>query len=124
MSKNAQPAILADRPPVGRTLLFRIAPQSDVPAALQRLRKGLSPDCGVAGVGEPLVLALQKSIDGLRTFPAMSGDVRRGVQRSIDAGGALLRDAPREGRERRSGTSAPGAWAAGGRLGGPQFPLG
>lgn len=73
MSNNAQPAILVDRPPVGRTLLFRIAPQSDVPAALQRLRKGLSPDCGVAGIGEPLVLALQKSIDGLRTFPAMSG---------------------------------------------------
>jgi porphyrinogen peroxidase len=73
MSYHAQPAILADRPPVGRTLLFRIAPQSDVPAALRRLQKGLSLDCGVVGIGEPLVLTLKKSVDGLRTFPAMSG---------------------------------------------------
>lgn len=73
MTHNAQPAILADRPPVGRTLLFRIAPQSDVPAALRRLQKGLSLDCGIVGIGEPLVMALQKSIDGLRTFPALSG---------------------------------------------------
>ncbi|HET8775506.1 MAG TPA: Dyp-type peroxidase [Thermoanaerobaculia bacterium] len=73
MSTNAQPAILAERPPVGRTLLFRIAPQSDVQAALRRLQEGLSLDCGVVGIGEPLVLALKKSVDGLRTFPAMSG---------------------------------------------------
>jgi putative iron-dependent peroxidase len=73
MSRNAQPAILAERPPVGRTLLFRIAPQSDVPAALRNLCEGLSLDCGVVGIGEPLVLALRKSIEGLRTFPAMSG---------------------------------------------------
>ena len=73
MSENAQPAILAERPPVGRTLLFRIAPQSDVRTALRRLRDGLSLDCGAIGLGEPLVLALGKTIDGLRTFPAMSG---------------------------------------------------
>ncbi len=73
MSRNPQPAVLAERPPVGRTLLFRIAPKSDVPSALKRLRKGLSLDCGTVGIGEPLVLALGKSIDGLRTFPAMSG---------------------------------------------------
>lgn len=73
MTNNPQPAILAERPPVGRTLLFRIAPQSDVVAALHRLRDGFSIDCGTIGVGEPLVLALKKQIDGLRTFPAMSG---------------------------------------------------
>ena len=73
MSRNAQPAILEERPPVGRTLLFRIAPQSDVRAALRKLRDGLSLDCGTVGVGEPLALALGKRIDGLRTFPAMSG---------------------------------------------------
>lgn len=73
MSRNAQPAILAERPPVGRTLLFRIAPQSDVPAALRRLRDGLSVDCGTVGIGEPLALALGKPVDGLRTMPAMSG---------------------------------------------------
>ena len=73
MSQNAQPSVLADRPPVGRTLLFRIAPQSDVSAALRRLREGLSLDCGTVGIGEPLMLALRGSIDGLRTFPAISG---------------------------------------------------
>ena len=73
MSRNAQPAILAERPPVGRTLLFRIAPQSDVPSALRRLRDGLSVDCGTVAIGEPLALALKKRVDGLRTFPAMSG---------------------------------------------------
>ncbi|HEX6094720.1 MAG TPA: Dyp-type peroxidase [Thermoanaerobaculia bacterium] len=73
MSTHAQPAILIERPPVARTLLFRIAPQSDVPAALRKLRDGLPLDCGTVGIGEPLVLALRKPVDGLRTFPAMSG---------------------------------------------------
>jgi putative iron-dependent peroxidase len=73
MIKFAQPAILAERPPVGRTLTFRIAPGTDTRGALRRLRNGLSLDCGVIGIGEPLVLALQKRIPGLRTFPALSG---------------------------------------------------
>ncbi len=69
----AQPAVLADRPNVGRTLTFRIAPRSNVKKALANLREALSLECGVIGVGEPLVLALGRKIDGLRTFPAMSG---------------------------------------------------
>ncbi len=73
MSTNAQPAILAERPPVGRTLLFRIAPQSDVPKALRKLRDAFPVDCGTIGIGEPLALAMKKKIDGLRTFPAISG---------------------------------------------------
>ncbi|WP_224243167.1 Dyp-type peroxidase [Hyalangium gracile] len=73
MLENAQPSVLADRPQVGRTLTFRIAPETDVLGALRRLRDGISMDCGVIGIGEPVVLALGKSIPGLRTFPAMSG---------------------------------------------------
>lgn len=73
MIENAQPSVLADRPTVGRTLTFRIAPETDVLGALRRLRDGLSLDCGVVGIGEPVVRALDKSIPGLRTFPAMSG---------------------------------------------------
>ena len=73
MLENAQPSILADRPTVGRLLTFRIAPETDVLGALRRLRDGVSLDCGVIGIGEPVVLALGKSIPGLRTFPAMSG---------------------------------------------------
>jgi porphyrinogen peroxidase len=71
--KKAQPSVLADRPNVGRTLTFRVAPRSDVRTALRNLRDAFALDCGVLGIGEPLALALGKSIDGLRTFPAMSG---------------------------------------------------
>jgi putative iron-dependent peroxidase len=72
-TRRAQPSVLADRPPVGRTLLFRVAPESDVKGALRRLRDGFSPSCGVIGIGEPVTLALGKKLEGLRTFPAMSG---------------------------------------------------
>lgn len=73
MVKFAQPSILAERPPVGRTLVFRVAPETDLVSALQRVRDGFSIDCGVIGIGEPLAMALGKTIPGLRTFPAMSG---------------------------------------------------
>lgn len=68
-----QPAILAPNTAVGRSLLFRIAPEGDVEKALRKLRDGITADCGVVGVGEPAVLALGKKIDGLGTFPALSG---------------------------------------------------
>jgi putative iron-dependent peroxidase len=70
---KAQPSVLADRPIVGRTLTFRVAPESDVRSALLRLRDAFGLECGVVALGEPLVLALGKKIEGLRTFPAMSG---------------------------------------------------
>jgi putative iron-dependent peroxidase len=73
MSRDPQPSILEPIPFVGRSLTFRIAPETDVPNALRRLRDGLSIECGVVGIGEPVALALGKTIDGLRTFPAMSG---------------------------------------------------
>jgi putative iron-dependent peroxidase len=68
-----QPAILAPCTAVGRTLLFRIAPEADVKKALRRLQKELPADCGVVGIGEPTLLALGAKIEGLRTFPSMSG---------------------------------------------------
>jgi porphyrinogen peroxidase len=73
MQPPSQPAILAPLSAVGRSLTFRIAPGTDVRSALERLRDGLSIDCGVVGIGEPAVLALGTSIPGLRTFPSMSG---------------------------------------------------
>ena len=73
MSATHQPAILAPCTAVGRTLLFRIAPGADVNRALKKLRKDVSPDCGVIGIGEPTFLALGRKIEGLRTFPSMSG---------------------------------------------------
>ncbi|HEX8254028.1 MAG TPA: Dyp-type peroxidase [Thermoanaerobaculia bacterium] len=73
MPHDPQPAILEPIPFVGRSLTFRIAPETDIPEALRRLRDGLSLDCGVVGIGEPVALALGKKIEGLRTFPALSG---------------------------------------------------
>jgi putative iron-dependent peroxidase len=73
MTATFQPLILAPCTAVGRTLLFRIAPDGDVRGALTRLRDGLPVDCGVMGLGEPAILALGAKIEGLRTFPAMSG---------------------------------------------------
>ncbi|MFL6248104.1 MAG: Dyp-type peroxidase [Thermoanaerobaculia bacterium] len=73
MKKIAQPSILAERPAVGRTLAFRVAPETDLVKALRRVRDGFSIECGVIGIGEPVVMALGKKVPGLRTFPAMSG---------------------------------------------------
>lgn len=73
MTATYQPAILAPCTAVGRSLLFRIAPEGDVKKALKKLRDGLETDCGVVGIGEPAALALGKPIEGLRTFPALSG---------------------------------------------------
>jgi putative iron-dependent peroxidase len=71
--RKFQPAILAPCTAVGRSLLFRIVPEGDVKTALRKLREGINADCGVVGIGEPAVLALGKTMDGLRTFPALSG---------------------------------------------------
>ena len=73
MTASHQPAILAPHTAVGRSLLFRIAPEADVACALGKLRDGITADCGVIGIGEPTVLALGTRIEGLRTFPALSG---------------------------------------------------
>jgi putative iron-dependent peroxidase len=70
---DPQASILEPIPLVGRSLTFRVAPETDIPNALRRLRDGLSLDCGVVGIGEPVVLALGRPIAGLRTFAAMSG---------------------------------------------------
>ena len=73
MKPTFQPAILAPCTAVGRSLTFRIAPEADVAKALRKLRDGYPPECGVIAIGEPTVLALGRTLDGLRTFPAMAG---------------------------------------------------
>ena len=73
MTATYQPAILAPCTAVGRSVLFRIAPGGDVEKALRKLRDGIDSDCGVVGIGEPAMLAMGKTVEGLRTFPAMSG---------------------------------------------------
>ncbi|MFL5409370.1 MAG: hypothetical protein ACJ79O_26410, partial [Myxococcales bacterium] len=68
-----QAGILEPHAPVARSLAFRIAPEADCAAALRRLRDRHPPAAGVVGVGLPAVLALGKSIPGLRVFPALAG---------------------------------------------------
>jgi porphyrinogen peroxidase len=73
MAREPQSGILEPIPFVGRSLTFRVAPETDVAAALHRLRERYPIECGVVGIGEPVVLALGRTLPGLRTFPAMSG---------------------------------------------------
>lgn len=69
----AQPSILANPPPVGRSLCFRLLPEADPRPALSRLRDAFVLEEGVAGIGGPLAGALGRSIAGLRTFPGLAG---------------------------------------------------
>ncbi len=73
LSTLSQPSILAPIPAFGRSLSYRLKPQADPRRALRDLQQAFDPLWGVVGLGEPLVLALGKNMDGLRTFPSMSG---------------------------------------------------
>src|SRR5436309_2826060 len=70
---KAQPSILAKSPPMGRSMTFRLMPDTDCGSAMCALREGLPLDAGVVGFGEPVVRALGKTVPFLTTFSAMSG---------------------------------------------------
>jgi putative iron-dependent peroxidase len=70
---KSQPSILADAPPLGRSIVFRLAPDSDLRSALGRLRNAWQLDAGVIAIGDPVVRALGKEMPGLMTFPGLSG---------------------------------------------------
>lgn len=69
----SQPGILAAPSVLGRSLTFRMIPDTNFRAALQRLAKGFDTNWSVAGVGEPVVRALGKEVAGLRAFPGLAG---------------------------------------------------
>lgn len=69
----SQPGVLAAPPVLGRCLTFRIAPDTDLRAALGNLRDGFAIDSGVVGVGEPVARALGREVAGLRAFPGLAG---------------------------------------------------
>lgn len=69
-----QPGILATPvPPQARHLFFTLESAADLPAALERLARMADGDTAVVGLGESLVHALGRRIDGLRAFPALGG---------------------------------------------------
>jgi len=72
-STLSQPGILAPPPPLGRSLTFRLPPDTDPRPALRRLHDGFSPDWGVVGLGEPLIRALGQEFKALWTFSGFSG---------------------------------------------------
>lgn len=72
-STCCQPGVLAPLSAFGRSLSFRLKPESDPQSALRCLQNAFDPSWGVVGLGEPLVRALGSTVPGLRTFPALSG---------------------------------------------------
>jgi putative iron-dependent peroxidase len=70
--KNFQPGILNDVPALARYLTFSIRPGSAPAAALERLPELVDGESVVAGLGKPLLEALDAGIAGLADFPAYS----------------------------------------------------
>lgn len=70
---NSQPGILGPVPRLARHLFFRLGPGAEIRNSLQTLPDLADGDGTVIGLGESLVLAIGKSVDGLRTFPQHTG---------------------------------------------------
>ncbi|EJM56164.1 Dyp-type peroxidase [Pseudomonas sp. GM48] len=69
-----QPGILATPvPPQARHMFFALESVEALPVALDNLMQLVDGKSAVVGFGEPLVKALDGQIDGLRTFPALTG---------------------------------------------------
>ncbi len=69
---QAQAGILAANPAVARFLTFNIYTSDALQNCLQELKDLVDGENLVIGLGQSLVLALGKSVDGLRSFPAIS----------------------------------------------------
>jgi putative iron-dependent peroxidase len=68
-----QPEILTPAPPLARFLTLGIGPGADLRRTVASLSDApLEPGVTI-GLGAPLVLALGRTIDGLRAFPALAG---------------------------------------------------
>jgi putative iron-dependent peroxidase len=69
-----QPGILATPvPPQARHMFFALESVEALPVALDNLMQLADGKSAVVGFGESLVNALHAQIDGLRTFPALTG---------------------------------------------------
>lgn len=68
-----QPGIVAPLPQHARYLAYRLKPGVDPAPVLATLAKAIDGIQVVAGFGQSLILALNKSIPGLKTFSALTG---------------------------------------------------
>ncbi len=69
---HPQSGILADNPPMARFMTFNIHSLQELPNCLLELKDMVDGENLVIGMGQSLVLALKKSIDGLRNFTPVS----------------------------------------------------
>jgi len=70
---NSQPGILAPVPPFARCISFQLSPGEDPLNALGNLAERTLGEDLVVGIGQPLALALQSEIPGLRGFTSLCG---------------------------------------------------
>lgn len=70
---GVQHGIFAPVPRLARYLVFSLQSTSEPRRALQSLRDVADGDRVVVGFGQPLVLAMSRTIEGLRTFPSHVG---------------------------------------------------
>jgi len=70
---NAQPSILPGVPRVARYLTFSCGPGSDPIESRESVQSLAVDEQIVVGIGEPLLTHWGAAVDGLRTFPALSG---------------------------------------------------
>ena len=70
---NPQPGILSPVPPLARCLTFQLSPDGDPTLAFAALAERRVGDELVVGIGQPLALALNAEIPGLRGMDALSG---------------------------------------------------
>lgn len=70
---NAQPSILKGVPRVARYLSFSRHPDASPATSLASVQALNIDEHVVVGIGEPLIALWGGSVDGLRTFPALSG---------------------------------------------------
>jgi len=68
-----QKGILEENTPQGRYLIFGIHSSQHLAECLAELNEMLDTSNTVIGVGQSLVNALKKNIEGLRTFPVLTG---------------------------------------------------
>ena len=73
MTDNMQPGILPGVPRVARYLSFSCRPGVDASATKHALQTLTVDDDMVVGIGEPLAKLWEERVDGLRSFPALSG---------------------------------------------------
>ena len=69
----SQIGILTDAPPLARSLTYRLRADGDAPATLRSFATTIPADWCTLGIGESLALHCGTVIDGLRTFPGLSG---------------------------------------------------